>query len=187
MKKTISLILAALLSVTVFCSCNTKEDNNSSAPENSKAEQSSMADSDSSAEESSEAEQSSEPEVRGINDMGIVEVVSLVRAATDISYTYSEITAESCEMYFGKGFEFTEALFCEPMIGFGFSLCIARVDSDKVDEVAKIVEENADTMKWVCTGAEAKKVATNGDYVLLIMSKTEECDKVVEAFEAIGK
>lgn len=185
MKKTISLILAALLSVTVFCSCNTKEDNNSSAPENSKAEQSSMA--DSSAEESSEAEQSSEPEVRGINDMGIVEVVSLVRAATDISYTYSEITAESCERYFGKGFEFTEALFCEPMIGFGFSLCIARVDSDKVEEVAQIVEENADIMKWVCTGAEAKKVATNGDYVLLIMSTTEECDKVVEAFEAIGK
>ncbi len=185
MKKTISLILAALLSVTVFCSCNTKEDNNSSTPENSKAEQSSMADSN--AEESSEAEQSTEPEVRGINDMGIVEVVSLVRAATDISYTYSEITAESCEMYFGKGFEFTEALFCEPMIGFGFSLCIARVDSDKVEEVAHIVDAHADPMKWVCTGAEAKKVATNGDYVLLIMSKTEECDKVVEAFEAIGK
>ena len=185
MKKTISLILAALLSVTVFCSCNTKEDNNSSTPENSKAEQSSMADSN--AEESSEAEQSTEPEVRGINDMGIVEVVSLVRAATDISYTYSEITAESCEMYFGKGFEFTEALFCEPMIGFGFSLCIARVESDKLEEDAHIVDAHADPMKWVCTGAEAKKVATNGDYVLLIMSKTEECDKVVEAFEAIGK
>lgn len=185
MKKTISLILAALLSVTVFCSCNTKEDNNSSAPENSKVEQSSMA--DSSAEESSEAEQSSEPEVRGINDMGIVEVVSLLREATSISHTYAEIPDEFCGNYFGKGFEFKEALYCEPMIGFGFSLCIARVDSDKVEEVAQIVNANADTMKWVCTGAEAKKVATNGDYVLLIMSTTEECDKVVEAFEAIGK
>ncbi len=164
MKKTLILILSALMLITAFCSC----------AHNDPTDQSS-------------GTQSIDPQKRSINDMGIVEVLSLVRKETGITYGYMEITSETCASYFGKGFEFKEALFCEPEMGFGFSLCIARVDSGKVSETAAIVEKNADTMKWVCTGAQTKKVATNGEYVLLIMSKTEECEKVVEAFEAIGK
>lgn len=161
MKKTLTLILSALILITALCSCT----RNDPAP----------------------GTQSTDPQKRSINEMGIVEVLSLVREETGITYRYIEITSDMCASYFGKEFEFKEALFCEPDIGFGFSLCIARVDGSKVNKTAAIVEENADVMKWVCTGAQAKKVATNGEYVLLIMSKTEECEKVVEAFEAIGK
>lgn len=185
MKKITSLILAALIAASLLSSCSVKDNDTSSTSDTSKPAETSVepaaSQPDASSEESSQAE--SEP---SINDMHIVEVIERVRTNADLnpnSYSYSEIAPLRRAYYFGFDIDCIEAVCCDPMMStIAFSLSIVKVEPEKLEETAALIEQYADTSKWICVQAEEKKVVTNGNYILLIMSSSEDVKKVTEAF-----
>ena len=192
MKKIVSFILEALIVASLLSACNGKDSNTSSLQEISKPAESSIepaaSEPDTSSDESpASPEESSEAEPeRSINDMHIVEVIERVRTDADLNpntYSYSEITPLRREYYFGFDIDCIESVCCDPMMNTNaFSLSIVKVEPEKLEETAALIEQYADTSKWICVHAEEKKVVTNGNYILLIMSSSEDVKKVTEAF-----
>ena len=192
MKKIVSFILAALIVASLLSACNGKDNNTSSLQEISKPAETSVepagSEPDTSSDESpASPEESSEAEPEhSINDMHIVEVIERVRTDADLdpnTYSYSEITPLRREYYFGFDIDCIESVCCDPMmITNAFSLSIVKVEPEKLEGTAALIEQYADTSKWICVHAEEKKVVTNGNYILLIMSSSEDVKKVTEAF-----
>lgn len=133
-----------------------------------------------------ESTKPSEPNV--INTIDLAELTEMVYASCGKSmdgFYNTELDSESLARYFGTDFEFEQAFASELMIGGGYSFCLVRVDADKTEEVAALIEEHADPWKWICMGAEDKVVAVNGNVVMLCMASSEECSALKAAFLAI--
>ena len=47
------------------------------------------------------------------------------------------------------------------------------------------MEKGLDPGKWICMRAENVSVKACGKYVVGVMGKTEECEKIIAAFENI--
>ena len=136
--------------------------------------------------EPEESTKPSEPNV--INTIDLAELTEMVYASCGKSmdgFYNTELDSESLARYFGTDFEFEQAFASELMIGGGYSFCLVRVDADKTEEVAALIEEHADPWKWICMGAEDKVVAVNGNVVMLCMASSEECSALKAAFLAI--
>lgn len=80
-----------------------------------------------------------------------------------------------------------DAAACEYAIGGGFSIVLVKVkDAKDVRTIADEMAAGLDPMKWICMGAETVKVETNGRYVLGIMAKTDECDRITGIFKNLS-
>lgn len=80
----------------------------------------------------------------------------------------------------------TDGAVCEPMIGGGFSLVMVKVKDERdAKTIAAEMEKGLDPGKWICMRAENVSVKACGKYVVGVMSKTEECEKIIAAFENI--
>jgi len=55
-----------------------------------------------------------------------------------------------------------------------------------IENVAKSIEENANSNKWICVFAEKTTVTINGEYILLVMSSEENTDAITENFSNLS-
>lgn len=96
-----------------------------------------------------------------------------------------EADKESFEFYtFVPYVEGAEAYISEPMMGsFAHSVVLVRLpEGQNVNDFASKVKANADPRKWICVEAEAVKVSTKGNLVLLVMSSEERVNKITSKF-----
>lgn len=127
----------------------------------------------------------------GLSAMTLTEVLEKVYEAAALENVNTEFypiqTVEKDRMtyFFGTEFSFTEAIASEPEIGWGYSVCLARVDAKKAEKIAADVLENANEGKWVCVFAECKIVAVRDDIVMLCMTTNERCAALKAAFLAL--
>lgn len=103
----------------------------------------------------------------------------------------TEIDEDNCEYFLGKSdIEFKRAIASEASISpTTYSLCLIKANEGQdVDALAKTIRENADPMKWVCTGLpdDAVYVDTIGDIVILIMSASDG-EALLSAFHSIAQ
>ena len=127
-----------------------------------------------------------------VSQMSLEEIVTYIydRAKADGGFTATEglvnteITADRCAYYFGAEIPFEEALASEyEMQPPAYSLCVARIGEDEdIEAVKETVRQNANPMKWVCTGVSAVEVEHVEDVVLLVMAGDEEAKSLAEAF-----
>lgn len=77
-----------------------------------------------------------------------------------------------------------EGLASEAAIGsIAHSIVLVRVpDSADAASVAASMEENMDPRKWICVEAEKAAVMQAGNTILLVMSRTEVADTVLQNF-----
>lgn len=90
-------------------------------------------------------------------------------------YTF-EIPADSKENFIGSNdIDYIESLVFEPFFGIGgFSIVLIRVaEGTNIKATKKLIRENIDPMKWVCTGVEPDEIVVDniGHLIVLIMSK----------------
>ncbi len=96
-----------------------------------------------------------------------------------------EADEESFEFYtfvpYVKG---AEAYISEPMMGsFAHSVVLVRLpEGENAESFASKVRANADPRKWICVEAEAVKVSTKGNLVLLVMSSEDRVNKITSKF-----
>lgn len=96
-----------------------------------------------------------------------------------------EADKESFEFYtFVPYVEGAEAYISEPMMGsFAHSVVLVRLpEGQNANDFASKVKANADPRKWICVEAEAVKVSTKGNLVLLVMSSEERVNKITSKF-----
>ena len=84
----------------------------------------------------------------------------------------------------------TDVVVYESMLGAqAFSLILARVaEGADTKAVAQEMNDNIDTRKWVCVGADEKIVAGYGDVVMLIMLDSQlglSAQNYVDAFKQV--
>lgn len=77
-----------------------------------------------------------------------------------------------------------DSVVYEPMISPATSsLCIVKVSDDaNVTELKQEIIDNCNPNKWICTGAEKCLVIDSGTYILLIMSSSDDCEAMKNAF-----
>lgn len=102
-----------------------------------------------------------------------------------------ELNEENDARFLGtSGIPYERAIASEPNISPTlYSLCLLKVkEGEDVAKVAKMVKENADPRKWVCTGLSDNDVYVEyaDDVVLLVMS-AEDGEALAEAFRAVMK
>lgn len=85
-----------------------------------------------------------------------------------------EITAETCDNYFGTSIEFESGLASEPMMQpNAYLLNLIKVkDGADIEKIKADIKENADPMRWICVGVDPSNVYVEnvGDVVMLVMS-----------------
>lgn len=89
-----------------------------------------------------------------------------------------------------SGEKLTDIAVYEPMMGsMAFSMVLVRVaDAKEAEAVAKEMNDNIDTRKWICVEANEKLVAGYGDVVMLIMLNSElglTAQSFVDAFAGV--
>ena len=97
----------------------------------------------------------------------------------------TEVTSENIEYYLGTSdIEYEEALASEPMMSsIAHSVVLVRLpDGQNAEEFASKMRSNADPRKWICVEAEAVKVSTKGNLVLLVMSSEDRVNKITSKF-----
>ncbi len=100
-----------------------------------------------------------------------------------------ELTKENEARFLGtSGIPYERAIASEPNISPTlYSLCLLKVkEGEDVAKVAKMVKENADPRKWVCTGLSDNDVYVEyvNDVVILVMS-AEDGEALAEAFREV--
>jgi len=200
MKKFASLILILLFVTSSVAACGGDKNSTSSAADSDaqsyvlKSNSSQPADSSDTADGSEVSEPASEPEISeptksAIYTMSFEDIVKAVYAACDKpfdSYINGSIPEEAIAARYGDELECKEAYRSEPFWNVDpYLFELYRVDEDKAEEIAALVEEKADLNQWVCVSAEAKIAAVNGNVVMLCMSTKEECKELAEAFKGI--
>ncbi len=111
-----------------------------------------------------------------------------LRLCADMNAPVRTINATDETGFYNTGVKSTDliekdAALAEPMVGYGFSVVLVKVkDAKDAQTVAQEMEGGLNPMKWVCTGAESVKVTVCGQYVLGIMSSTEDCERISAAF-----
>lgn len=127
-----------------------------------------------------------------VSQMSLEEIITYIydRAKADRGFAKTEglvnteITKDTCAYYFGAEIPFEEAVASEyEMQPPAYSLCIARIGEDEdIEAVKETVRQNANPMKWVCTGVSTVAVEHVEDVVLLVMADEEEAESLAEAF-----
>lgn len=76
----------------------------------------------------------------------------------------------------------------EPMMtSQAYSLVLAKVkDGVNADEIAKSMNEKADTQKWICVSAEKVYTTSSGNVVCLVMSSETNAKPVYEKFKELA-
>lgn len=76
----------------------------------------------------------------------------------------------------------------EPMMSSqAYSLVLVKVkDGANVEEIAKTMNDNIDTRKWLCVTAEKVYTATSGDVVCLVMSNADTAKTVYDSFKTLA-
>lgn len=76
----------------------------------------------------------------------------------------------------------------EPMMSSqAYSLVLVKVKKGvNADNVAKTMNENIDTRKWICVSAEKVYTTTSGDVVCLVMSNADTAKAVYESFKTLA-
>lgn len=111
-----------------------------------------------------------------------------LRLCADMNIPVRTIDATDETGFYNTGIKSTDlieadAALAEPMMGFGFSVVLVKVkDAKDAQTIAREMESGLNPMKWICTGAESVKVTVCGQYVLGIMSSTEDCERISAAF-----
>lgn len=122
-------------------------------------------------------------------------LTGMLEAPTDTENMYYthlltiEITEENEKGFLGTDeIPYERAIASEPsMSPTLYSLCLLKVkEGEDVEKVAKMVKENADPRKWVCTGLSDHDVYVEyaDDVVLLVMSATDG-EAIAEAFREV--
>jgi len=64
-----------------------------------------------------------------------------------------------------------------------FSLVVIRLSSDvKYEQWRKTINDNISSMKWICAGAETKRVERIGDVILVILADNTNAGNIANAF-----
>ena len=76
----------------------------------------------------------------------------------------------------------------EPMMtSQAYSLVLVKVkDGVNADAVAKTMNENINTRKWICVTAEKVYTAASGNVICLVMTNTETAQTVFESFKTLA-
>ncbi len=176
MKKTLALLLTALLALGAFAACGNKNNETNDADvENSQTET---------------------VDTSKYTLQGIIDSIYAVKAPL---FMYGSMPVDLEDEFSYKtylGLEdpsvIKEAVFSESMIGAqAYSLVIARVaEGQDAEKISEAMKNGIDNRKWVCVEADDVKTATYGDLVCFVMISTEYKDAltaqdVVDAFTAI--
>lgn len=81
-----------------------------------------------------------------------------------------------------------DAVYNENMMmgGTPFSMVIVKLkDSKDADKVKGEMFNGIDMQKWVCRNADHLITVDNGNYVLLVMSSQDVCEKVANSFDNV--
>lgn len=176
MKKTLALLLTALLALGVFAACGNNNDAEDGADTSNT--------------------QTETVDTSKYTLQGIIDSIYAVKAPL---FMYGSMPVDLEDEFSYKtylGLEdpsvIKEAVFSESMIGAqAYSLVIARVaEGQDAAKVAEAMKNGIDNRKWVCVEADDVKTATYGDLVCFIMISTEYKDAltaqdVVDAFTKI--
>lgn len=101
-----------------------------------------------------------------------------------------EITEAEEEYILGTTeIDYTDSVYSAPMMSsIAYQCVLLRVSEDQDIEAAKkLLEENADPVKWICVEAESVVVENVGDVILFIMADKDVADAAKEAFLALEK
>jgi len=159
MKKFIALLLAALLAMTLFVGCASDDANNDAGNDT----------------------ETQEPEAPKGNDLSGETVEALIEKIYEqkmpefalMTMSVDLADAESTAWLTGVSDPalLKEAAVSESMMGSqAYSLVLARVaDAAKAEEVANMMLENIDPVKWICVQADDIDAAIYGDLVLFVM------------------
>lgn len=124
----------------------------------------------------------------------IVGMMKKLRLAADLSMgvTKMDVTSERALYFFGieknTGLLEKDGAVCEPMVGGGFSLVMVKVKDEKdAQKVADEMKSGLNPGKWICMRAETVRVEISGKYVMGIMAKSAECDRIATTFHDLLK
>lgn len=102
----------------------------------------------------------------------------------------TKIDADNCMYFFGTDeIPFESAVGSEPAINptLLHTVCVIKLKSESFGENAvKLLRENVDPMKWVCTGLSSHDIyiGRHGDIVVLIMNR-DDGEKLLDAFYTV--
>lgn len=98
--------------------------------------------------------------------------------------------AEMVQMYTGldNGENIDYLVVSEPMMSAqAYSLVLLKVkDGADADSIAKTMNENINTRKWICVTAESVYSAASGNVVCLVMSNEATAKTVFESFKTLA-
>lgn len=101
----------------------------------------------------------------------------------------TELNEENVEYYLGTtDIPFTEGLASESGVGsIAHSVVLIRVkDGSNISDVVKKIEDSVDPRKWICVEAEKVVVESKGDLILLVMSSSDNADKILNQFNKLN-
>ena len=179
--KQLTVCITVLTLFVGLVSCGDGTDNTSSQAEYSSAAGMSSTD------ESPTEEISSVDAYGSLREGELEDILAAIYAAAEdteeiqLNHRYletTEIDPDDCFYYFGvESLDFEEGIASEYSVGGAYSLCLIRAKSlDDVDELKRIIAENADPWKWFCTGVDEDKIVVDniGDVIILIMYEKSE-------------
>lgn len=96
----------------------------------------------------------------------------------EVSSTFIGLSTEDFNKYV------SDSVVYEPMISpANQSFCIIKVnDAAKVDELRQTIFDNCNPRKWVCMSAERVVVLSSGNYIMLAMANSSDCDALIPVF-----
>lgn len=101
-------------------------------------------------------------------------------------YVIDTLTADNEQAFLGiGGVPYVEGVYSVPMMSsIAYQCVLLRVAPEDVEDVKRLLKENADVNKWVCVSAETVLVENVGDVVLFIMSSQDAAYAVSASFQA---
>lgn len=104
-------------------------------------------------------------------------------------YMTDVLTSDNDQALLGVGgVPYEEGVYSVPMMSsIAYQCVLLRVAPEDVEDVKKLLKENADVNKWVCVSAETVLVENVGDVVLFIMSDQEAAYAVSASFQALAQ
>ena len=103
------------------------------------------------------------------------------------------IGKDEIERYIGTSdIKWKEAIASESQImSIAHSVVLIRMSSDAttkdIQDAKNLIMEKANPNKWICVGADEKIVESNGNLIILIMTRSDIAPIIQENFLALGK
>lgn len=98
----------------------------------------------------------------------------------------TELTDENVEYYLGTAdIKYEEAIASESGVGsIAHSVVLVRVSDDAdIEGIKTKIKENVNPRKWICVEAETVKVESKGNLIILIMSSSDNAEKIEKSFK----